>query len=82
MKNEQNKNNLTDEQSDVLCLWLKSKMMIMDENDNTILADLKEPVGGIRPTRLWYNDNGVLKKVKKVYFNDDGKIKVHSNFGG
>lgn len=55
---------------------------LRDENDNTILADLKEPVGGVQQTRLWYNDNGVLKKVKKVYFNDNGKIKVHSNFGG
>ena len=36
MKNEQNKNNLTDEKSDVLCLWLKSKMMIMDENDKNL----------------------------------------------
>lgn len=55
---------------------------LRDENDNTILVDLKEPVGGVQQTRLWYNDNGVLKKVKKVYFNDNGKIKVHSNFGG
>lgn len=55
---------------------------LRDENDNTILADLKEPVGGVQQTRLWYNDNGVLKKVKKMYFNDNGKIRVHSNFGG
>lgn len=55
---------------------------LRDENDNTIIADLKESVGGVQQTRLWYNDNGVLKKVKKVYFNDNGKIKVHSNFGG
>lgn len=35
----------------------------------------------LRTARVFYNDNGVIKKVKAVYFNKKGKILRHTNYG-
>ena len=38
--------------------------------------------GKLSQARVWYNDNGVIKKVKKIYFNNGSDIKVNINYGG
>lgn len=35
----------------------------------------------LRTAKVFYNDNGVIKKVKAVYFNKKGKILRHTNYG-
>ena len=35
----------------------------------------------LRTARVFYNDNGVIKKIKASYFNKKGKIIRHKNYG-
>lgn len=38
--------------------------------------------GNLKMARVFYNDNGVIKKVKKCYVNQNGSIKRVKNYGG
>lgn len=54
---------------------------LTDMRGNPINAVLIQDKESLRTAKLWYNYNGKIKKIKKIYFNDKGTIKVHKNFG-
>lgn len=56
---------------------------ITTKSGESIYVEKPSDAGVLKRAKLWYNDNGVIKKVKKAYYNDNdnGKIKVHKNYG-
>ena len=54
---------------------------LTDMRGNSINAVLMQDKESLRTAKLWFNYNGKIKKIKKIYFNDKGTIKVHKNFG-
>lgn len=54
---------------------------LIDVNGNPINAVLMQKKESLRTAKMWFNYNGKPKKIKKIYFNDKGTIKVHKNFG-
>ena len=54
---------------------------LTDMRGNPISAVLIQDRESLRTAKLWFNYNGKIKKIKKIYFNDKGTIKVHKNFG-
>lgn len=54
---------------------------LTDMRGNPINAVLMQDKESLRTAKLWLNYNGKIKKIKKIYFNDKGTIKVHKNFG-
>ncbi|WP_295748867.1 fibronectin type III domain-containing protein [uncultured Holdemanella sp.] len=58
----------------------KDGVDILAKNGDNLIVDVlgKER---LRTARVFYNDNGVIKKVKAVYFNKKGKILRHTNYG-
>lgn len=54
---------------------------LTDMRGNPINAVLMQDKESLRTAKLWFNYNGKIKKIKKIYFNDKGTIKVHKNFG-
>lgn len=54
---------------------------LTDMRGNPINAVLMQDRESLRTAKLWFNYNGKIKKIKKIYFNDKGTIKVHKNFG-
>lgn len=60
----------------------KDGFEITDKKGNALLAEMISDTGKLSQARVWYNDNGVIKKVKKIYFNNGNDIKVNINYGG
>ena len=60
----------------------KDGFEITDKKGNVLLANIIYDTGKLRQAKVWYNDNGVIKKVKKIYFNNGNDIKVNVNYGG
>lgn len=60
----------------------KDGFEITDKKGNFLLAEMISDTGKLSQARVWYNDNGVIKKVKKIYFNNGSDIKVNINYGG
>lgn len=60
----------------------KDGFEITDKKGNVLLAEMISDTGKLSQVRVWYNDNGVIKKVKKIYFNNGNDIKVNINYGG
>lgn len=60
----------------------KDGFEITDKKGNVILAKMISDTGKLSQAKVWYNDNGVIKKVKKIYFNNGNDIKVNINYGG
>lgn len=60
----------------------KDGFEITDKKGNVLLAEMISDTGKLSQARVWYNDNGVIKKVKKIYFNNGNDIKVNINYGG
>lgn len=60
----------------------KDGFEITDNKGNVLLAELISDTGKLSQARVWYNDNGVIKKVKKIYYNNGSDIKVNINYGG
>lgn len=60
----------------------KDGFEITDKRRNVLLAEMIFDTGKLSQARVWYNDNGVIKKVKKIYFNNGNDIKVNINYGG
>lgn len=60
----------------------KDGFEITDKKGNVLLSEMISDTGKLSQTRVWYNDNGVIKKVKKIYFNNGSDIKVNINYGG
>lgn len=54
---------------------------LIDVKGNSINAVLMQKKESLRTAKMWFNYNGKPKKIKKIYFNDKGTIKVHKNFG-
>nr|DAG24540.1 MAG TPA: contactin-3 [Caudoviricetes sp.] len=60
----------------------KDGFEIADKKGNVLLAEIISDTGKLSQAKVWYNDNGVMKKVKKIYFNNGNDIKVNINYGG
>lgn len=60
----------------------KDGFEITDRKENILLAEMISDTGKLSQAKVWYNDNGVIKKVKKIYFNNGNDIKVNINYGG
>lgn len=60
----------------------KDGFEITDKRGNILLAKIVRHTKELTQAKVWYNDNGVIKKVKKIYFNDGNDIKVNINYGG
>lgn len=60
----------------------KDGFEITDKKGNVLLAEMISDTGKLSQAKVWYNDNGVIKKVKKIYFNNGKDIKVNINYGG
>ena len=60
----------------------KDGFEIADKKGNVLLAEMISDTGKLSQARVWYNYNGVIKKVKKIYFNNGSDIKVNINYGG
>lgn len=60
----------------------KDGFEITDKKGNVLLAEMISDTGELSQAKVWYNDNGVIKKVKKIYFNNGNDIKVNINYGG
>lgn len=60
----------------------KDGFEITDKKGNILLAEMISDTGKLSQAKVWYNDNGVIKKVKKIYFNNGNDIKVNINYGG
>lgn len=60
----------------------KDGFEITDKKRNVLLAEMISDTGKLSQARVWYNDNGVIRKVKKIYFNNGNDIKVNINYGG
>lgn len=60
----------------------KNGFEITDKKGNVLLAEIISDTGKLSQAKVWYNDNGVIKKVKKIYFNNGNDIKVNINYGG
>lgn len=60
----------------------KDGFEITDKKGNVLLAEMISDTGKLSQAKVWYNDNGVIKKVKKIYFNNGNDIKVNINYGG
>ena len=60
----------------------KSGFEITDKKGNVLLAKIISDTGKLSQAKVWHNDNGVIKKVKKIYFNNGKDIKVNINYGG
>ena len=54
---------------------------ITTKSGENIYVEKPSDAGVLKQAKLWYNDNEIIKKVKKAYYNDNGKIKVHKNYG-
>lgn len=60
----------------------KDGFEITDKKGNVLLAEMISDTGKLSQAKVWYNDNGVIKKVKKIYFNNGSDIKANINYGG
>lgn len=60
----------------------KDGFEMTDKKGNVLLAEMISDTGKLSQAKVWYNDNGVIKKVKKIYFNNGNDIKVNINYGG
>lgn len=60
----------------------KDGFEITDKKGNILLAEMISDTGKLSQAKVWYNDNGVIKKVKKIYFNNGNDIKLNINYGG
>lgn len=60
----------------------KDGFEITDKKGNVLLAKIIHDTKKLSQAKVWYNDNGVIKKVKKIYFNNGNDIKVNINYGG
>lgn len=60
----------------------KNGFKITDKKGNVLLAKIISDKGKLSQAKVWHNDNGVIKKVKKIYFNNGKDIKVNINYGG
>lgn len=60
----------------------KDGFEITDKRGNILLAKIIHHTKELSQAKVWYNDNGFIKKVKKIYFNDGNDIKVNINYGG
>lgn len=60
----------------------KDGFEITDKKGNVLLAEMISDTGKLSQAKVWYNDNGVIKKVKKIYFNNGNDIKANINYGG
>lgn len=60
----------------------KDGFEITDKKGNVLLAEMISDTGKLSRAKVWYNDNGVIKKVKNIYFNNGNDIKVNINYGG
>lgn len=58
----------------------KDGVDILAKNGDNLIVDVLGRER-LRTARVFYNDNGVIKKVKAVYFNKKGKILRHTNYG-
>lgn len=58
----------------------KDGVDILDKNGDNLIVDVLGRER-LRTARVFYNDNGVIKKVKAVYFNKKGNILRHTNYG-
>lgn len=58
----------------------KDGVDILAKNGDSLIVDV---IGRerLRTARVFYNDNGVIKVVKAVYYNKKGKILRHTNYG-
>lgn len=58
----------------------KDGVDILAKNGDNLLVDT---IGNerLRTAKVFYNDNGLIKKVKASYFNKKGKIIRHKNYG-
>ena len=58
----------------------KDGVDILAKNGDNLIVDTigKER---LRTAKVFYNDNGVIKKIKASYFNNKGKIIRHKNYG-
>jgi hypothetical protein len=57
----------------------KDGVDILAKNGDNLIVDVLGRER-LRTARVFYNDNGVIKKVKAVYFNKKGKILHHTNY--
>lgn len=60
----------------------KDGFEVTDKKGNVLLSEMISDTGKLSQAKVWYNDNGVMKKVKKIYFNNGNDIKVNINYGG
>ena len=60
----------------------KDGFEITDKRGNALLAKIIHDTNKLSQAKVWYNDNGVIKKVKKIYFNNGNDIKENINYGG
>lgn len=60
----------------------KDGFEITGKNGNVLLAEMISDTGKLSQAKVWHNDNGVIKKVKKIYFNNGNDIKANINYGG
>lgn len=60
----------------------KDGFEMTDKKGNVLLAEMISDTGKLSQAKVWYNDKGVIKKVKKIYFNNGNDIKVNINYGG
>lgn len=58
----------------------KDGVDILAKNGDNLIVDVLGRER-LRTARVFYNDNGVIKKVKAVCFNKKGKILRHTNYG-
>lgn len=58
----------------------KDGVDILAKNGDNLIVDVLGRER-LRTARVFYNDNGVIKKVKASYFNKKGKIIRHKNYG-
>ena len=58
----------------------KDGVDILAKNGDNLIVDTigKER---LRTAKVFYNENGVIKKVKAAYFNKKGKIQHYKNYG-
>lgn len=60
----------------------KDGFEITEKKGNALLAEMISDTGKLSQAKVWYNNNGAIKKVKKIYFNNGNEIKVNINYGG
>ena len=58
----------------------KDGLDILAKNGDNLIVDV---IGRerLRTARVFYNDNGVIKKIKAAYFNKKGNILRYKNYG-